>query len=59
MSTPTRDLLHGWLDPKEWWRLGRGRTFEFALNRRDLITAIQHLGETHDHDFDVIACESE
>ena len=59
MSTPNRDLLRGWLDPKEWWRLGRGRTFDFALSRRDVIAAIHHLGASDGHDFDVVACGSE
>ena len=59
MSTPNRDLLRGWLDPKEWWRLGRGRTFDFALSRRDVIAAIHHLGASDGHDFDVVVCGSE
>jgi hypothetical protein len=46
-----------WLHPKEWWRAGQGRSFDFTVPRSELIAAVEAVAADNDDQFDVVVCE--
>lgn len=48
---------HAWLDPKEWWRAGQGRTCDLLLPREEVVAVVRAVVEKADDHFDVIVCD--
>jgi hypothetical protein len=46
-----------WLHPRDWWKAGQGRSFDFAVPRAELIAAIEAVAYDNDDQFDVVVCE--
>ena len=49
-------LGDGLLDPSEWHRDGRGRTWSFSLPTESIIGSLHAVADALDDEFDLIAC---
>jgi hypothetical protein len=56
MASRQGSKLHGWLDPADWKRHGRGRVWEFELPTERIVAALGSVAREHEDRFELLAC---